>query len=55
MLAGARPSDTQIAYANTATQAAVALRDRLSYVRKWGAEDDFLGDGMLCRLQAGAA
>jgi putative glycosyltransferase (TIGR04372 family) len=43
---------TQQEFRSLATEAGVALRDRLQYVRKWGADDGFLGDGCIVRGMA---
>lgn len=44
----ARPeSARQVAFRDAATQAAERLRDRFAYVRKWGTDGGFLGDGAI--------
>ena len=44
-LGGAADSPVQVQFREAATEAAERLRDRFAYVRKWGTDDGFLGDG----------
>lgn len=53
-LDGAGDSPAQVQFRAAATEAAGRLRDRFSYVRKWGTDDGFLGDGGIA-LSAGLA
>ncbi len=40
-------TDRQLAYKNLVMRTAEELRDRYAYVRKWGPEDGFMGDGRI--------
>ncbi|MEW5984293.1 MAG: TIGR04372 family glycosyltransferase [Acidobacteriota bacterium] len=44
--------EAQAVFRDRATEAAEAYRRELSYVRKWGADDGFLGDGRIARFLA---
>ena len=46
-LDGRPDTPEQIAFRDAATAAATQLRDRFAYVRKWGTDGGFLGDGAL--------
>ncbi len=46
-LDGAPDSLAQVRFRASATEAAGRLRDRFSYVRKWGTDDGFLGEGAM--------
>lgn len=51
LVEGAPPSDAQRRYADELTALAIELK-HLPYVRKWGADEGFLGEGRLARSQA---
>ena len=46
-LDGAGDSAAQVGFRTAAEEAAGRLRDRFAYVRKWGTDDGFLGDGAM--------
>lgn len=48
---GTKPDGHQRDYTRLATAAAVTWGRRLPYVRKWGADEGFLGEGYLARCQ----
>lgn len=43
-------SDAQREYKRLVTEAEQALRPRVAYIKKWGADDGFLGDGRIARF-----
>lgn len=47
-------SEAQRRFRDLATDAGESLRASLSYVRKWGSDQGFLGDGRICRFFAEA-
>lgn len=49
---GETPSPAQVAFQTRAAQAGDELRSRHNYIRKWGADRGFIGDGMICRFYA---
>lgn len=51
-LDGQPDTPAQVRFRDAATLAADRLKRQLGYVRKWGADDGFLGDGALVRFQA---
>lgn len=44
------PSAAQLAFRERATAAGVHFVDRLAYVRKWGPDEGFLGDGRIAQV-----
>jgi hypothetical protein len=46
---GLTPTQHQQEFKALVEASAVGLRSRLPYVRKWGADGDFTGDGYICR------
>lgn len=53
-LDGCAETERQARYRDLATAAAERLGERFSYVRKWGADAGFLGDGRIVDFQLGA-
>lgn len=49
---GWRESDGQVEFRRQAAMAGEMLRSKSAYVRKWGTDDGFLGDGRLARFYA---
>jgi putative glycosyltransferase (TIGR04372 family) len=46
---GLTPSQQQLEFKALVEESAVGLRSWLQYVRKWGADGEFTGDGYICR------
>lgn len=50
VLHGTPPSAAQRAFREKATEAGVFFVDRLAYIRKWGPDEGFLGDGRIAQI-----